>query len=41
MPIFQRPGENDVHNICNIEAYYIFANGKEDWFPVNYFILST
>ena len=34
-PIFKRPCENDVHNICNFEAYFISANGREDWFPVN------
>ena len=38
-PIFKRPGENDNHNICNFEAYFIFDNGKQDWFQVNYFIV--
>ena len=38
-PIVKRQGEEDFHKNRNFEAYFNFANGKGDWFPVNYFIV--
>ena len=39
-PIFKRLSEDDVHKIGSFEAYFIFSNGKEDWFPVNSLVSS-
>ena len=36
-PFFKRHSEDDVHSIGSFEAYFIFAYGKGEWFPVNYF----
>ena len=35
MPIIKRPKEDDVHKIGKFGDYF-FANGKDDWFPVNF-----